>query len=135
MQYWCSYYHNASAVIWVVDSNDKSDLEKSKDAFHKFIKDMLEQNKNSTFFPIVAIFVHKQDLENCLKKKDIYEAFEIEKYKKIIKDELDKRKKDKNIEVEINMEIFETSYLKNPSGIFGAMEWVYELMLKQNKNV
>mmetsp|Transcript_15013 Transcript_15013/g.30831 ORF Transcript_15013/g.30831 Transcript_15013/m.30831 type:complete len:221 (-) Transcript_15013:192-854(-) len=68
---WRHYYQNTSALIFVVDSNDRDRLEISKDEIHRA---MAEEELRDV--PIL-IFCNKQDLPNAMSVREVTEELQL----------------------------------------------------------
>jgi small GTP-binding protein len=68
---WRHYYHNTSAIIYVVDSNDRERLEHAKEE--------IEQNMSEDELrgAIRLIFANKQDLPNAASVQEISDALDL----------------------------------------------------------
>jgi small GTP-binding protein len=72
---WDIYYMNTDAVIYVIDSQDDTYYEESKNQFHKVLRN--STLKNAT----ILIFANKQDLPGAKTINQIMQDYELDKIK------------------------------------------------------
>ena len=72
---WDIYYMNTDAVIYVIDSQDDTYYEESKNQFHKVLRN--STLKNAT----ILIFANKQDLPGAKTINQIIQDYELDKIK------------------------------------------------------
>ena len=68
---WKHYFMNCDAIIYVVDSTDKERIQEAEEELSDVLKS--EFLKNSK----ILVFANKQDKEDCLSEKEIYEKLKI----------------------------------------------------------
>ena len=68
---WRYYYAGTTAVIWVVDSNDRERMEESAEHFHKLLCE--DELKDVSFL----IYANKQDLPNAMSCSEIEDVFKL----------------------------------------------------------
>ncbi|CCH41074.1 ADP-ribosylation factor [Wickerhamomyces ciferrii] len=74
---WRHYYPKTNALIYVIDSSDRSRLEESKRQLYKVLNE-LNTNITTKGF-LLLIFANKQDLKNSMNSKEISEFLELKK--------------------------------------------------------
>lgn len=67
---WDKYYQESHAVIYVIDSNDRSRMDESKEVFDKMIK-----NDHLSGIPLLVV-ANKQDLPDCMGVREIKPVFQ-----------------------------------------------------------
>ena len=72
---WRHYYASTSAVIFVVDSNDRDRFPEAKDELHKMMSD--ESLRNC----IVLVFANKQDLPEAMEAAELTNVLELHSLK------------------------------------------------------
>jgi ADP-ribosylation factor protein 1 len=70
---WRHYYQNTSALVFVVDSNDRERITEACDELHRMANE--EELKNKP----VLIFANKQDLPNAMSANEITEKLNLSK--------------------------------------------------------
>lgn len=69
--YWSSYYQQQEAIIFVVDSSDRSRIEIARNELWKMLNDPKIENA------IICIFANKQDLQNSMPAAELSQALNL----------------------------------------------------------
>ncbi|KAL4435158.1 hypothetical protein ABPG74_003651 [Tetrahymena malaccensis] len=105
---WDQYFLESDAVIYVVDSTDKSKEDESMEEFQKLLKN--EQLKNAVFL----IFANKQDIDGAMTADQIAEKYKLSDIKTH------------------SWHIQACSAVKN-TGLGEGLDWVVDKILEKNK--
>jgi small GTP-binding protein len=75
-QLWRHYYNGTDAVIFVVDSNDRSRMKEAKDELDKMFSNELLSNAH------LLVLANKQDLPHSMNGAQVVDALELHKMKR-----------------------------------------------------